>query len=1415
MKNVAEWLEQRGFEHLEGLFYEHDIGLDILCDLTDNDLKEIGVQRLGERKRLLKEIAEYTNQRARTTIERRLLSVLFCDLVGSTDLSTQLDPEDLRFTIRSYRQTVVQSVTEHGGIVASFAGDGIIAYFGWPDAVENQTQQAVRAGLDLIEQIHHLGLENNISLRCRIGIATGRVVVGGETHLDSALGETPNLAARLQTLAEPGQVLIDSATHHIVAGHFKCGAHEPVSIKGYPDRLSVWHVIGECPPLDETMGTTSALIGRTKELEHIVQLWHQARQGRTVCALVSGEPGIGKSRLVKEFIDVHRHTDMTFLRFHSSQHHAYSAFYCILQATEKAAGLDAPNDTPAAKLKKLEAWFGDVIDDFPGIRSVLTAMLDIPYAGDSEASALTAADRRQLVIDFIVAFICRLARQKPMWIIVEDIHWADPSSKATLRTVIETAEADSIPIFVLMTSRQRSADVIPQRVKAHTTLLGRLEKDDIRRIACAVEGSNTLPQTTLNQIVERAEGVPLYAEAIINAVLRREKDIDLVQIPQTLEASLTAQLDALGSAKEIAQTGSILNREFRISELSLLVDMPGNEIETAINAIISAGLLQKIEGAGETTFRFRHALIQDVAYHSMLRTRREALHGQFARYLMTGDNDRATAGIIALHLMRAGDISQAIDFWKKAGTQSAEISANTEATAQFTQALNLIGRLPQGIERDRAEFSILVAMSTPIIAEEGYTSANIVACIERASQLSAAGGNVTDLLRLLYSRWAFLLTSGSIRESLEVAQEFSRLAEEQDNQLACYARHRLLGASHMCLGHIDRSTHHLHTAIEDYCPEHHAHLTYEYGVNIRVAARCFFSEVCWAQGKSDEARHAVQLALAEAKQFEHINSIGMALHFGGLLGFLEEDYALVESYSGELMTLAKGQPVGAWPTLGQAMLGWCRFRETGKAEHWDAMLSGIEKAMAVGVSMFIPFFFCRIADELMTQGQLDEAENYLGRCDALIAKTGEVIALAEVWRLQAMVAALQGRLTDAESWLEEALSLSREQGTTNIEYRVTGSYAKLLLDNNRTEAAFKLLEPLAAAPNQPGATCVYFQEALQLAEITGAASAPTDTARAGTDQAHSQQRSRNMDTLRTPDARFARLPDFPYTPRYVELNDTEDSRLRMHYIDEGENADEVILCLHGEPSWSFLYRHMIRILVDAGYRVVAPDLIGFGRSDKPTRREDYTYLRHVEWLKAFISLTGLTNITLFCQDWGGLIGLRIVAEDGSRFKRVITANTFLPTGDDAPPEAFFQWQQYSQTVETFPVGSIIQNATLSTLSQDVLAAYDAPYPDERYKAGARQFPMLVPVSQDDPARDANRRAWKVLESFSKPWLTLFSDTDPITRYGEKIFQKRIPGARGQPHALIKNAGHFLQEDAPEEISARVAAFIAATPQAAP
>jgi haloalkane dehalogenase len=301
-----------------------------------------------------------------------------------------------------------------------------------------------------------------------------------------------------------------------------------------------------------------------------------------------------------------------------------------------------------------------------------------------------------------------------------------------------------------------------------------------------------------------------------------------------------------------------------------------------------------------------------------------------------------------------------------------------------------------------------------------------------------------------------------------------------------------------------------------------------------------------------------------------------------------------------------------------------------------------------------------------------------------------------------------------------------------------------------------------------------------------------------------------MEFLRTPDERFADLPGYAFEPHYLDIPDGDGGSLRMHYVDEGPSDANPVLMIHGEPSWCFLYRKMIPGIIAAGHRVVAPDLIGFGRSDKPAQKEDYTFQRHVDWLTSWVEQLDLTNITFFGQDWGSLIGLRVAAENPDRYDRIIIGNGGLPTGDQSPGEAFLRWQKFSQTSPQFDIGRLISRATVTEMSDEVMAAYDAPFPDDSFKAGARIFPSLVPTSPDDPAAPANRKAWEVFQKWEKPFLTTFSDSDPVTKGGERILQAMIPGTKGQPHVMIEGGGHFLQEDKGEDLAGIIVDFIAKT-----
>jgi len=1066
VNDIGDWLLGIGLGRLIGLFEQSGIELQDLHELSNEDLKDIGIDRLADRKQLMKEIAGLAAKRAQTSAERRVLSVMFCDLVGSTALSTELDPEELREALLLYQRATVERIQQHGGFVASYMGDGVLAYFGWPYASEDQAALAVRAGLDAVLAVRHLQIDEQRVLHCRVGIATGRVVVGGQSHLDSAVGETPNLAARLQAAAGADEVVVDKATHHAIGQRFESRALDLVAFKGFAHPVEAWCVVRERTEIDRFESRPSSgakFVGRQRDLDVLLWCWRQAQSGAAQTVIVEGEAGIGKSRLVREFEIRLRGYNPAIIRFQCSPYHTSSAFYPAIHHLEMAAGIDQRDEPPGGKLAKLAKLFEASIAEDPRALFVLSELLSLPVDQPENAPPLSPLQRRSLIIKLLVGNALKLASRGALLVIIEDAHWIDPSSQELLTALVNgTTRA---PVVTVVTHRPIPATPWAQELGATMIELGPLEDAEIRAIACGVDSSRQLPDTDIERIVSRVEGIPLFAEEITSAALERATGGEF-GLPETIQASLAARLDALGNAKEMAQIASVLGRDFRVSQLSALAGIPPALVERTMSTLMASGLVLKVGRAVVPTYRFKHALVQDVAYQSILKYRRRELHQRVFREILTDATKNREPEIAAHHLTEAGVLAEAIQYWKQAGQRAARASANVEAISHFSRGLELIDKLPADCGRDTLEFSLRVGLAAPLIASKGYTSDDLKSCIAHALALSRKIGNTPELFSILYTRWAYLLTAGFMVESRKIAEEFSDLAERQNDTDALYARYRMLGASHMCLGNLRQAVTYLDLAIDRYEPELHARLVTSYGVDIRVAARCFRAEVAWLMGHPHDAKASAAAALEEARRTKHVHSIAMALFFCGLISFLCRDEAAVCTHVEDLFRLAARQPIGAWPTLGRAMAGWAEAESGKREEGLAAMNEGVRAAQKAGVSMFLPFFLGRVAEMLLSSGNLTEAEGYVDEAESLITRTEEVSYKADIRCSRACLLGLRSRPDEADMIFAEAMELASSQDAKMIELRIATRYAGHLEAQGQYQRARVLLRAMLESINE-------------------------------------------------------------------------------------------------------------------------------------------------------------------------------------------------------------------------------------------------------------------------------------------------------------------------------------------------------------
>ena len=723
--DIAQWLQELGLGQHAQEFIENGIGLDILPDLSEDDLKDLGLN-LGDRRRLQRAIQSLaptpteasigetaptisddrpSGETAWDNAERRQLTVLFCDLVGSTELSHRLDPEELGEVIRRYQDAVAGVVAQYEGYVAKFLGDGVLAYFGWPRDYENQAERAIRAGLDATAAVRAVKLDGGEALRARVGIATGQVVIGDivggvASELDAVVGETPNLAARLQGIAGAEQVIIGPGTRHLVGNVFELEDLGPQALKGFPETVSAWRVIGEGTAESRFeaihAGMLAQFVGREHELGLLNERWDLATGGEGQIVLLSGEAGIGKSRILQALRDDIGDEPLFRLHCQCSPHHTNSAFYPIAQRLERAAGF-ASEDTAAAKLDKLEALLGPTTANLNAIAPLLATLLSLPAEVRYGPLNLTPQQLRDRTIDALIGQVLALSRQRPVLFVVEDAHWIDPSTENLISEIMPRI-ADAA-VLMLITYRPEYRPPWADHPHLTSVALNRLSRKQGAAIVQAA-GGHELPERIIDRIIARADGVPLYIEELTKSVIEAGALVDgsIAEdaIPATLQALLIARLDRLGEAKHTAQVGSVFGREFSYGLLAAVMESPEAQVHANLDRLIQSELIFRKGVIPDATYTFKHALVQDAAYGTLLRRRRQQLHARIGEILEREFPEliETEPETLAHHYSRAENAVKAVTYLSLFAEKTAGMYAHAEALGALEEALAHAKRIP-------------------------------------------------------------------------------------------------------------------------------------------------------------------------------------------------------------------------------------------------------------------------------------------------------------------------------------------------------------------------------------------------------------------------------------------------------------------------------------------------------------------------------------------------------------------------------------------------------------------------------------------------------------------------------------------------------------------------------------------------
>jgi class 3 adenylate cyclase/predicted ATPase len=1092
-EDLGEWLRSLGLEKYGPAFRANAIDETVLPDLTEDHLREIGIP-LGARIKLLKAIAalnERTETIAPTSVgratrpveaaERRQLTVMFSDLVGSTAMAASMDPEDLREVISAYQKCAAETVRRFDGCISRYMGDGVLVYFGYPKAHEDDAERAVRAGLELISAL--AGLKIRASLQTRIGIATGLVVVGdligsGEAQERGAVGETPNLAARLQGIAEPDTIVIAENTRRLLGNLFDLTDLGPKELKGVAEPVRVWTVLR--PSSIESRfealhaGHLSALVGRKDEMDLLLRCWSKAKTGEGQVVLLSGEAGIGKSRLTAALLGRLAGESHTRLRYFCSSQRTDSAFYPIINQMEHVAGL-AHDDTPTAKLDKLDSLLART-STLKQDAVLFAELLSIPNDGRYPAPDLPPMQRRQKTVQALIAQVEVLTLSSPILIIFEDAHWSDPSSLEVLDQIIDWIV--TFPVLLIATFRPDFAPTWTRRPHVTALTINRLGQRESDAMIDLVIGDKLLPVDIRQDIIERTDGIPLFVEEMTKAVLEAREESEAQRIaaampaarsvPATLHASLMARLDRLGPAKEVAQVGSAIGRKFSHVLLASVMHPREAELEAALDLLIAAGLLFRQGVPPHASYLFKHTLVQDVAYGTMLREPRRTLHARIAESLESNFPDIAESQpeLLARHFTEAGLIEKAVGLWSKAGKRSLECSALLEATEHLTRALNQIAVLPSTQALRREQINLQVALITPLIHVKGYAAPEVKAATDRArlliEQAEALGEPPEDpllLFSVLYGAWVANYVGCNGVATRDLAEQFLTLAEKQRATVPLMVGHRIMGISLATSGGIAPSQAHFNQALRLYNTAEHRPLATRFGHDSRVAVLVYRSASLWCLGYPEAALKDAQHALDDAREIDQAATTMYALRLVLLTyvqcGNYDESNALLD----QLLALAHEKGASFWKASGILTRG-CILALTGKAsEAVQSITSGLTALRSTGGLVGAPLYLAYLTKAYSELGQFNDAWRCISEAMTAVETTKECCYEAEVYRIAGELALLSPEpdVTKAEAHFERALAVARYQQAKSLELRVAMSMARLRRDQGKGHEARDLL----------------------------------------------------------------------------------------------------------------------------------------------------------------------------------------------------------------------------------------------------------------------------------------------------------------------------------------------------------------------
>jgi class 3 adenylate cyclase/predicted ATPase len=1085
------WLEGVGLGQYRALFSEQAIDRDVLPDLTDDDLVRLGVP-LGHRKKLLKAIdalvgRDITKQhapekpaRARSDAERRQLTVFNCDMIGSTALASQLDPEELRKVMGVYIDACANVVTSLGGFIARYTGDGIIAYFGYPAALEDAAERAVRAGLQLSQLVPSLVTLPNVTLRVRIGIATGLVVVGdllgeGAAREESVVGETPALAARLQALAPPDGVVVASTTRRLIGGMFELEYLGMCDLKGLPGPRPIWRVQRETAAESRFEAKHHAdlteTVGRESELSLLLERWQSACEGERQIVLLTGEAGIGKSRMCAALASRIAREGHFIIPLQCSPFHTASALHPFIANFERTAGLTL-NMEPDKKLDHLVAAmqkFGIVA---PETIALFATLLSIPFGDRLPRHEAVPEQMKSLTLEALDDWLVNLSKRKPVLWILEDAHWIDPTTVEAITRGL--GRHHNARILGVITCRPEYRPPWTGRDQVASLSLNRLSREQsnelVRRVA-----RKDLPETIVEQVVAKTDGMPLFIEELTKVIIESSPyetnahfyhdkwETSELTVPVTLQDSLLARLDRLTESKVVAQIGAAIGREFSFELLAAVVPSKPKELEAALALLEAADLISAGGNPPHVTYTFKHALVQEAAYSTLLISRRQKLHQRIAEALQSEFSQTADAQpeLLAHHFSEAGLITEAIDWWEQAALRSARRSNNVEAVSQFDRALKLLAQLPDDASTRRREFEMRIAVIEPLYATHGYSGTEVEQNYARLLELGQDLGETGQLLRILWGRAGGALVRCDFPRTYEYVGGFLELASQAGDATSAAQGVRIKAMIAMASGELVIARERFLEVIDQFERAGTATTLGNYLTIPRPTTLGQYSIAAQQLGRLDEAEELCARSLREARERGHHLTSCYAIHHCAMRAMVAQDSATVFSLAEELVEIMKRHHVFYWEGFTEGLLGWASAR-TGAL---DTGLARMQRARDIlgrmQTRIWKPFFLISEAEILMQNHRKEQAIVLLDQAATEAEATGQHYSDAEGFRVRACTRLAQrAPLAEVEALFQQGLATARRQSARLFELRTATSLARVWRDVGRSDDARALLAPV-------------------------------------------------------------------------------------------------------------------------------------------------------------------------------------------------------------------------------------------------------------------------------------------------------------------------------------------------------------------